>query len=115
MGATEVLLKERAALCDTLDKYGPDAPTLCVGWTTLDLAAHLVAREARSDAALGLVVPPLAGHLQNVMDKLQGPRVRAARGDAAHRAAVDASARPARVRERERELRPPRRRAPRLG
>jgi uncharacterized protein (TIGR03085 family) len=69
MGATEVLLKERAALCDTLDKYGPDAPTLCVGWTTLDLAAHLVAREARSDAALGLVVPPLAGHLQKVMDK----------------------------------------------
>jgi uncharacterized protein (TIGR03085 family) len=69
MGATEVLLNERAALCDTFDKYGPEAPTLCVGWTTLDLAAHLVAREARSDAALGLVVPPLAGHLQKVMDK----------------------------------------------
>jgi uncharacterized protein (TIGR03085 family) len=69
MAATEVLLKERAALCDTLEKYGPDAPTLCVGWTTLDLAAHLMAREARSDAAIGLVVPPLAGHLQNVMDK----------------------------------------------
>jgi len=31
MGATEVLLQERAALCDTLDKYGPEAPTLCVG------------------------------------------------------------------------------------
>jgi uncharacterized protein (TIGR03085 family) len=69
MGATQVLLKERAALCDTLDKYGPDAPTLCVGWVTLDLAAHLVAREARSDAALGLVFPPLANHLQHVMDR----------------------------------------------
>jgi uncharacterized protein (TIGR03085 family) len=69
MAATQVLLKERAALCDTLDKYGADAPTLCEGWLTLDLAAHLVAREARSDAALGLVVPPLAKHLQNVMDK----------------------------------------------
>jgi uncharacterized protein (TIGR03085 family) len=69
MGATEVLLQERAALCDTLEKYGPDAPTLCAGWTTLDLAAHLVAREARSDAALGLVVPPLAGHLRKVMGK----------------------------------------------
>ena len=67
--ATEVLLKERAAMCDTFEKVGADAPTLCEGWLTLDLAAHLVAREARSDAAAGLVVPFLAGHLQNVMDK----------------------------------------------
>jgi uncharacterized protein (TIGR03085 family) len=69
MAATEVLLKERAALCDTLDKYGGEAPTLCEGWLTIDLAAHMVAREARSDAALGLVIPPLAGHLQKVVDK----------------------------------------------
>jgi uncharacterized protein (TIGR03085 family) len=67
--ATQVLLKERAAMCDTFEKVGADAPTLCEGWDTLDLAAHLVAREARSDAAVGLVVPFLAGHLQNVMDK----------------------------------------------
>jgi uncharacterized protein (TIGR03085 family) len=64
-----VLLQERAALCDTLEKYGADAPTLCTGWVTLDLAAHLVAREARSDAAVGLVFPPLAKHLQHVMDR----------------------------------------------
>jgi uncharacterized protein (TIGR03085 family) len=70
MTATEVLLKERAAMCDTLEKYGPQAPTLCVGWLTLDLAAHLVAREARSDAAIGLVLPgPFAKHLQHVMDR----------------------------------------------
>jgi uncharacterized protein (TIGR03085 family) len=69
MGATQVLLKERAALCDTFAKVGPDAPTLCEGWNTLDLAAHLVAREARSDAAIGLVVPALSGHLQKVMDR----------------------------------------------
>lgn len=69
MSATQVLLTERAALCDTFVKYGPDAPTLCAGWLTLDLAAHLVAREARSDAAIGLVFPPLAGHLQHVMDR----------------------------------------------
>src|SRR6185503_18641888 len=68
--ATPVLLAERAALCDTLEKYGPDAPTLCEGWLTLNLAAHLVAREARSDAALGLVLPgPFERHLQNVMDR----------------------------------------------
>ena len=69
MSATQVLLKERAALCDTFEKAGPDAPTLNEGWNTLDLAAHLVAREARSDAALGLVVPALSGHLQKVMDQ----------------------------------------------
>jgi uncharacterized protein (TIGR03085 family) len=68
MSATEILLKERAALCDTFDKYGAEAPTLCEGWLTLDLAAHLVAREARSDAAIGLVVPAFAGHLQRVME-----------------------------------------------
>jgi uncharacterized protein (TIGR03085 family) len=69
MSATQVLLAERAALCDTLAQYGPDAPTLCAGWLTLDLAAHLVAREARADAAIGLVFPPLANHLQHVMDR----------------------------------------------
>jgi uncharacterized protein (TIGR03085 family) len=67
MSATNVLLTERAALCDTLEKFGPEAPTLCEGWLTLDLAAHLVAREARSDAAIGLVLPgPFARHLDHV-------------------------------------------------
>src|SRR6476646_7741418 len=70
MGATEILLRERAALCATFEKYGPDAPTLCEGWLTLDLAAHMVAREARADAALGLVLPgPFARHMQHVMDR----------------------------------------------
>jgi uncharacterized protein (TIGR03085 family) len=32
-------------LCDLLDELGPDAPTLCEGWTTADMAAHLVLRE----------------------------------------------------------------------
>jgi uncharacterized protein (TIGR03085 family) len=36
---------ERAALCDLLDRLGPDRPTLCAGWTTYDLAAHLAARD----------------------------------------------------------------------
>ena len=70
MSATPILLRERAALCDTFEKYGADAPTLCQGWRTLDLAAHLVAREARSDAALGLVLPgPFARHLDHVMER----------------------------------------------
>ena len=36
---------ERAELCDLFVELGPDAPTLCEGWSTLDLAAHLVIRE----------------------------------------------------------------------
>jgi len=38
-------VRERLALCDLLLELGPDAPTLCEGWTTADLAAHLVLRE----------------------------------------------------------------------
>jgi len=37
--------RERRELCDLLVDLGPDAPTLCAGWTTSDLAAHLVLRE----------------------------------------------------------------------
>lgn len=37
--------RERRQLCDLLIQLGPDAPTLCEGWTTADLAAHLVLRE----------------------------------------------------------------------
>ena len=57
---------ERAALADLLESLGPDAPTLCEGWDTRDLAAHLVVREGRMDAAPGLVLKPLAGHLEGV-------------------------------------------------
>jgi uncharacterized protein (TIGR03085 family) len=38
-------VRERRAICDLLTELGPDAPTLCEGWTTADLAAHLVLRE----------------------------------------------------------------------
>lgn len=51
---------ERRELCDLLLEYGPDAPTLCGDWTTHQLAAHLVAREARPDAALGITFTPLS-------------------------------------------------------
>jgi uncharacterized protein (TIGR03085 family) len=37
--------RERSELCELFLAVGPDAPTLCEGWTTLDLAAHLVIRE----------------------------------------------------------------------
>jgi uncharacterized protein (TIGR03085 family) len=52
---------ERHRLADLLTTAGPDAPTLCAGWTTRDLAAHLVLRERRMDAAAGIRIRPLAG------------------------------------------------------
>jgi uncharacterized protein (TIGR03085 family) len=58
--------RERAALADLLLEVGPDAPTLCTGWATRDLAAHLVVRERRPDAMAGVVIPPLAGHGEHV-------------------------------------------------
>jgi uncharacterized protein (TIGR03085 family) len=63
---------ERLAVCDLLDKLGPDQPTLCAGWRTADLAAHLVLRERRPDAALGVMGGPLAGHTRKVQERLMG-------------------------------------------
>ena len=54
---------ERQGLADLLLERGPGAPTLCEGWTTTDLVAHLWVREHRPDAILGMFVRPLAGHL----------------------------------------------------
>jgi uncharacterized protein (TIGR03085 family) len=50
---------ERLALADLLAELGPEAPTLCAGWDTHALAAHLVVRERRPDATPGLAVPAL--------------------------------------------------------
>jgi uncharacterized protein (TIGR03085 family) len=62
--------EERLALCDLLDTTGPEAPTLCAGWLTRDLAAHLVLRERRPDAAAGVLGGPLAGYTARVQQRL---------------------------------------------
>lgn len=61
-GRPSLARRERAALADLLDAVGPDAPTLCAGWDTRDLVAHLVLREGHP-AAVGIVLSPLAGWL----------------------------------------------------
>ena len=61
---------ERLALCAALDEAGPDAPTLCAGWTARDLAAHLVLRERRLDASAGIPGGPLAGYTARVQQRL---------------------------------------------
>lgn len=63
--------RERAALVDTMRAVGPDAPTLCEGWDTRDLAAHLVVRERRLDAAPGILVPKLAGYTARVQQQVR--------------------------------------------
>ncbi|MCA6091797.1 TIGR03085 family protein [Streptomyces sp. SCA3-4] len=58
--------RERLLLADLLETVGPNAPTLCAGWRSRDLAAHVVVRERRSDAAAGIVFKPLAARLERV-------------------------------------------------
>jgi uncharacterized protein (TIGR03085 family) len=64
--ADTVARTERTELCDLFLQVGPDAPTLCGGWTARDLAAHLVVRERRPDASGGIVLPFLAGYTARV-------------------------------------------------
>ena len=53
-------------MADLLENAGPDAPTLCEGWQTRDLAAHLVVRERRLDAAGGILIKSLSARLARV-------------------------------------------------
>ncbi|CAL9397052.1 hypothetical protein SUDANB58_01369 [Streptomyces sp. enrichment culture] len=61
--------RERLLLADLLETAGPDAPTLCEGWQTRDLAAHVVVRERRPDAAGGTLIKQLATRLDRVMEE----------------------------------------------
>lgn len=61
-GVTGTAARERASLLELLAELGPDAPTLCKGWDTRALAAHLVTRERRPTALSGILIPALASH-----------------------------------------------------
>jgi uncharacterized protein (TIGR03085 family) len=79
MTDADLAQQERNALCDLFAELGPDAPTLCEGWTTADLAAHLVVRERRPDSGPGIVWPPLASYTDRVRlavrDKTPWPKL----------------------------------------
>jgi uncharacterized protein (TIGR03085 family) len=62
--------QERAALVTTMRGVGPEQPTLCGDWTTRDLAAHLVIRERRLDAAPGILIPKFAGYTERVQNQV---------------------------------------------
>jgi uncharacterized protein (TIGR03085 family) len=61
---TRYAKSERTALADTLTAVGPDAPTLCTGWTARDLLAHLLLRERHPVAASGVLLKPMKGYTE---------------------------------------------------
>jgi uncharacterized protein (TIGR03085 family) len=63
---TDYARAERRHLADLLLEVGPEVPTVCAGWTTRDLAAHLVVRERRTDAMAGVLIPALAGRGERI-------------------------------------------------
>ncbi len=65
--------RERAELCELFLRVGPDAPTLCEGWTTRHLAAHLALRERDLRAGPGIV---LGGIFARITDKLMAKEMR---------------------------------------
>lgn len=68
---TRYAQKERRELATLLGDVGEEAPTLCEGWNTYDLAAHLVARERRLDAGPGLLLPAAAGYTDAVRKRVR--------------------------------------------
>jgi len=68
MANADLAQLERGRLCDLFLEVGPDAPTLCEGWTTADLAAHLVIRERKPLAAPGIVA---GGRLGEYSEKVR--------------------------------------------
>jgi uncharacterized protein (TIGR03085 family) len=68
---TSLAHAERAALLALLAEVGPQAPTLCAGWRTHELAAHLVVRERRPQAVPGLVLPALHGVTERLEQRMR--------------------------------------------
>lgn len=66
---SRIAADERRQLCDLLDELGPAADTLCEGWATRDLAAHLVLRE-RSPSMVGIRLKPFAGWTRHTQEQL---------------------------------------------
>ncbi len=65
---TSIAQRERQALCRLFGEVGPLSPTLCEGWTTSDLVAHLFVRERRPLEAPGILVPALGRLTERAME-----------------------------------------------
>ena len=81
--------QERQTLCDLFVAHGPGAATLCEGWLTADLAAHLVVpRTAPRQRARTRLAPVGRLHGQGATHGAGSHAVGEARRDRAARAAV---------------------------
>lgn len=69
MTGTGIARTERRELCDLMASVGPDAPTLCEGWTVYHLATHLHLRESDPVVGLGIALPPLKGVVERRMER----------------------------------------------
>jgi len=72
MSSAPIDMREREELCDLLIELGPDAPTLCEGWDTIDLAAHLVLREHFARGTDERMATEKAKGLPMLIDRLRG-------------------------------------------
>ena len=64
--------RQRAILCDLIESLTQeqwDAETLCDGWDTGDMVAHLLVRERQPWNAVGVVVPPLESLHTSAMER----------------------------------------------
>lgn len=62
--------EQRRALVSALRQVGPEAPTLCEGWQTRDLATHIVIRDSRPYAMVGDQLPLVGRKARQVRDEL---------------------------------------------
>lgn len=78
MTSSALVTSERTALVQALADAGPSAPTLCEGWETRHLAAHLLLRESKPTLAAGVAGGPLEArterHTNQLADELTGQR-----------------------------------------
>ncbi len=61
---------ERQSAIELMRKVGPQAPTLCAGWTVKDLAVHLYIRENHPKAAAGILLSPARRLLEEKTQEL---------------------------------------------
>ncbi|MDK6812938.1 TIGR03085 family metal-binding protein [Corynebacterium sp. UMB6689] len=74
LGRMSFSSSERAKMVALFHELGPDAPTLCVGWSAHDLITHLWVRENRPDAAIGAFIPALSSHADDIARKIRAQK-----------------------------------------
>lgn len=66
----QIIASERKTIADTLREAGPLAPTLCRGWDTRHMVAHLLLRETKPLVAAGVMGGPLSNRTLRITAKL---------------------------------------------